>query len=279
MRRSSWLAAMLFVSVAQAQGLPREERVPGGIAVLPLGVSATAPRANFEDRRVMVVPCPEGWCAVIGLSLGLDAGDYALTVTREKDSHALAFNVRPKDYQVQRLTVTDKKFVEPGAEDLKRIARDQEVLMRAFATWSDSLPTLRFALPVPGPLTAGFGLKRFFNNQARAPHSGIDIAAPEGAAVRAPAPGTVIETGDYFFNGNTVFINHGQGLISMYNHLRAVSVKTGMHVDTGAKIGEVGRTGRVTGAHLHWTVSLNNTRVDPMLLLTPEAQAQLTIRR
>jgi len=281
MRTSGFLlvAAVFVFAPAMAQELPREERVPGGVAVIPLGRYDTAPLAHLDDRRVAVMPCAEQWCAVVGLSLGVSAGDHQLSVRGGGKTSEVRFAVQPKAYPEQRLTLKEKRMVDPDAEDLKRIARDQEVLMRAFATWSDPPPTLRFSLPATGSLTAGFGLKRYFNNQLRAPHSGIDIAASEGSPVVAPAPGTVIETGDYFFNGNTVFLDHGQGLISMYNHLRVIAVKTGARVQRGEKIGEIGRTGRVTGAHLHWTVSLNNARVDPMLFLTADALASLTKRR
>jgi murein DD-endopeptidase MepM/ murein hydrolase activator NlpD len=112
-----------------------------------------------------------------------------------------------------------------------------------------------------------FGLRRYFNDQPRQPHSGIDIAGPVGTPVTAPFAGIVANTGDYFFNGKTVFIDHGQGLISMFNHLSRITVKSGARVAAGEKIGEIGMTGRVTGPHLHWTVSLNNSRVDPMLFL------------
>ncbi|HKQ30579.1 MAG TPA: peptidoglycan DD-metalloendopeptidase family protein [Burkholderiales bacterium] len=272
------LLAMLGATPALAQELPREERVPGGVAVVPLGKFDTAPVTHFDNRRVTVTPCAEQWCAVVGLSLGLAAGEHTVSVQNGAKGD-VRFNVQPKEYPTQRLTIKEKRMVEPDAEDLKRIAHDQEVLMRAFASWSDNAPALRFVLPAAGPLTAGFGLKRYFNDQLRAPHSGIDIGAPEGTAVVAPAPGIVIETGNYFFNGNTVFLDHGQGLISMYNHLRVIAVKAGARVQTGEKLGEVGRTGRVTGAHLHWTVSLNNARVDPMLFLTADALKSLAKKR
>jgi murein DD-endopeptidase MepM/ murein hydrolase activator NlpD len=273
------LAVALVAAPVPALELPREERVPGGIAVVPLGKYDTAPLARFSDRRVTVIPCAGQWCAVVGLSLGLEPGEHSVSIQEGTKTGDVRFTVQPKEYEVQRLTLKDKRMVEPGTEDLKRIARDQEVLMRAFATWTDAPPVLHFALPVAGPLTGRFGVKRYFNDQLRAPHSGIDIGAPEGTAVVAPAPGVVVETGNYFFNGNTVFLDHGQGLISMYNHLRVIAVKPGVRVQRGEKIGEVGRTGRVTGAHLHWTVSLNNARVDPMLFLTADALTALAKRR
>lgn len=274
---SRFFATLLATAAgAHAQELPRPNPVPGGIAIIALGNASTTPYASFDNRRVMVVPCADGWCAVIGLGLGVTAGEHVLTVRREGAQSQVRFTVRPMKYEVQHVAIKEQRFVEPGAQDLKRIALDQEAITRAFTTWTDTTPTLRLALPASGRLSGGFGVQRYFNGQARAPHSGLDIAAPEGAPIRAPAPGTVIETGNYFFNGNTVFLDHGQGLITMFNHLRTISVRLGIHVQTGDKIGEVGRSGRVTGAHLHWSVSLNNSRVDPSLLLTPEALESLS---
>jgi murein DD-endopeptidase MepM/ murein hydrolase activator NlpD len=257
--------------------LPQPLAVPGGIAIVPLSPDdGPIPRAYFESQRVMVVRHNHQWQAVVGLPLSLAPGNHALRALRS-DAMPLtySFSVQPKQYAAQHLTLQNKRMVNPTAEDLKRIDRDQVEIGQAFAAWTETdTPPLAFALPAAGRLSSGFGLRRYFNGEGRQPHSGLDIAAPQGTAITAPAAGTVIATGNYFFNGNTVFLDHGQGLITMYNHLHRISVKPGRRVRQGEIIGEVGMTGRVTGAHLHWSVSLNNTRVDPMLFLNESELAR-----
>ncbi|WP_019683202.1 M23 family metallopeptidase, partial [Pseudomonas aeruginosa] len=121
--------------------------------------------------------------------------------------------------------------------------------------------------PVDGPLSSPFGLRRFFNGEERNPHSGLDFAVPAGTPIKAPAAGKVILIGDYFFNGKTVFVDHGQGFISMFCHLSKIDVKLGQQVPRGGVLGKVGATGRATGPHMHWNVSLNDARVDPAIFI------------
>ena len=266
-----WVLLTLMIgAVAHAQELPHANPVPGGIAILPLVPDTEpAPVVHFADQRVMVIPRDGRWQAVVGLPLTLAPGPQTVTARDSQGkTREYPFAVQSKEYAVQRLTLKNKRMVEPTEEDLARITREQAIIQQAFAAWTDeALPSLRFLLPVHGPVSSVFGLRRFFNNEPRQPHSGIDIAAPVGAPVVAPLAGTVIQTGEYFFNGKTVFLDHGQGLISMFNHLSRMAVERGARVSQGQKIGEVGMSGRVTGPHLHWTVSLNNSRVDPVLFL------------
>jgi len=267
---TSSLAVPAVPASAVSYGLPLMAPVPGGVAVVCVGrANDPAPRVDFDGERVLVARVGDRWQAVVGLPLALKPGAHELSVREGAlNPHAIRFDVAGHDYETQYLTIADQRMVEPEHEDLVRIARERQSLTRAFLTWSDPAPeTFTFDLPAQGRLSSDFGLRRFYNNEPRQPHSGLDIAAPEGTPIAAPAAGTVIEIGNFFFNGRSVILDHGQGLISMYNHLSRIDVAKGARVARGERLGSVGRTGRVTGPHLHWSVSLNNTRVDPALFL------------
>lgn len=249
--------------------------VPGGIAVITLPADADPATARYGDRKVLVTRNEGDYLAVIGLPLGTKPGRHFLTVTdKQGKTRNLGFQVADKAYEEQHITITDKRKVNPEKQDMVRITRETKQINSALSHWSAQEDVVvTFRKPVEGPTSSPFGLRRFFNEQARSPHSGLDIAAPEGAAIHAPAPGTVLTTGEFFFNGNTVLLDHGQGLVTMYCHMSRIDVTPGQTVDTGETLGAVGMTGRVTGPHLHWGVSLNDARIDPLLLLPEEIQA------
>jgi murein DD-endopeptidase MepM/ murein hydrolase activator NlpD len=148
------------------------------------------------------------------------------------------------------------------------VAGERVRIERALTSFSEPPPeSLHLPQPVPGPRSSSFGMRRIFNGESRNPHSGMDIAAPAGSPVVVPIAGTVVDTGDYFFNGNAVFVDHGRGLVSMYCHLSAIDVKPGQRLAAGTRLGAVGMTGRATGPHLHWGLSLNRVWVDPELFV------------
>lgn len=264
-----WLLLPLSVNA-----LPRAESVPGGIAILPLApATATAPSARYNNQPVLIRQRQQRWEAVVGIPLSAEPGSHRLQLN---DGSQLTFQVRDKRYEAQYITLQNKRQVNPNPLDLERIRGEQSRSRRAFGHWSEpaSVDT-QFQLPVVGPISGSFGKRRFFNNQPRRPHSGLDIAAATGTPVVAPAAGRVVEHGNYFFNGNTVFVDHGRGLVSMFCHLDSYQVEVGDWLEAGQPFAEVGATGRVTGPHLHWSVSLNNARVDPSRFLSDELLAQL----
>lgn len=249
--------------------LPAHQPVPGGVAVVPLGDGAERPEAWYGKHRVMVVRGEGEWLAVAGIPLSAKPGRHRVRVRDAGGTeHTRLFTVRDKQYATQHITLENKRMVTPNAQDLKRIGRDRRAINAALAEWSRPQEMeLEFDAPVMGRFSSSFGLRRFFNDRPRKPHSGMDIAAAKGTKVQAPARGRVVATGDYFFNGNTVFLDHGRGLITMYCHLDSIAVEPGEVVERGQPLGTVGMTGRVTGPHLHWSVSLNRTMVDPALFL------------
>ena len=263
--------AAFVVSGAFAIELPQARVVPGGVAVLALGAAPSAPKVSYNDVPVLVVGDAAQWHAVVGIPLSAKPGAAAAMVERPGGASArrVSFTIAPVQYAEQRLKVAPGK-VDLAPDDLARYERERVHLAAVTATHSETPPaTLRFLQPTAGPRSSSFGLRRFFNNQARNPHSGMDIAAPTGTPVVAPAAGRVIDTGDYFFNGHTVWLDHGGGLLTMYCHLETIAVKPGDVVAPGDRIATVGATGRVTGPHLHWSVSLNRVMVDPGLFLAP----------
>lgn len=246
---------------------PDELPVPGGVAIVGIGKTGSErPSASFNGKPVMVLQQDDRYVAVVGIPLSIKPGEASITVNGGE--RKVGFTVRDREYEEQYITLKNERMVNPYKDDLERIQRERIRQDKSLESFSPvATPATRFILPVTGPQSSAFGLRRFFNDEPRNPHSGIDLVAPEGTPIKAPARGIVLDTGEFFFNGNTVFLDHGQGLVTMYCHMSDIDVEAGDVVEQGESIGKVGATGRVTAAHLHWGVSLNDARVDPYLFL------------
>ena len=257
-------------AVAQAPGVdlwPRPAAVPGGVARIDLGPAAVRPAAWSDEVPLLVVGDVIAWTALVGIPLSATPGGARIRVRDGETERELPYTITPKRYTEQHLKVSPRT-VDLSPEDLARHERERTHQQRVIATLSaPPAGELRMRTPTAGRRSSSFGLRRFFNGQPRNPHSGMDIAAPTGTPVVAPLPSTVIDVGDYFFNGRTVWLDHGGGLLSMMCHLSRIDVREGERLATGDRLGAVGATGRVTGPHLHWTVSLNRASVDPALFL------------
>ena len=248
-----------------------DARVPGGVAVLGLGDGAAAPQVTYLDRPVLVVrEAGKQWIAVVGIPLTVKPGQEQVQVKDGGGTRQVAFTVGAKDYVAQHITLKNRRQVDPNPDDLKRIERELAEQVEAYRGFRAGVTPSNLILDRPvdgGRLSSPFGLRRFFNGQERNPHSGLDFAVPAGTPIKAPAAGVVVLVGDYFFNGKTVFLDHGQGFVSMFCHMSAISVKVGDEVPRGGVVGKVGATGRATGPHLHWNVSLNDARIDPAIFI------------
>ena len=259
----SLLSLMLTVfSVVQGDAVQLEYPQEAGLSGIEV---------QWRNRTVPLVRVGESWVTIIGADLDLRAGDYPANVTLQfsdgrREERPEVVRVTSKAFPITRLTV-EPRFVELSPEDLARSRRESRRLGDVFARitpeihWKEA-----FEVPIPDAVGSNFGHRRIFNDQPRNPHSGADISAMAGTPIRSSNRGMVVETGDYFFNGNTVIVDHGVGIYSVYLHLSRIDVEPGQFVEKGDVLGLVGATGRVTGPHLHWGFRVQNARVDPFSL-------------
>lgn len=269
---SQFAAVLCFALVLQlacsttSYAAPEHSPWPGGVAIVDIGsTDKPPPEVTLQNKAVMVMASDARWYAVVGIPL--DTEGELLTIRVAGDD--VAIDLLEREYREQRLTVKNQSYVTPGQQQLERIGAERKIIDAALTRFrvvaSDGI---ELAAPVNGPRSSSFGLRRFFNEQPRAPHKGMDIAAPEGEPIIAPRQGVVSASGDFFFNGNTVIVDHGQGFVTMYCHLSEIAVENGQTLSAGELLGKVGATGRVTGPHLHFGTYLNGTAVDPAILLT-----------
>lgn len=271
------LFLILFLTLPTlSHALPEKALVPGGIALLAMPDYQQGTVVTFNNEPVAIFPYKKMWVAMAGIPLNAKAGDYEFSI---KHHTGITLNskitVVAKKYAEQHLTIKNKRKVNPNAEDMKRIGKERIRKNKAKTLRSEMTPKVDFIWPAEGHISSIFGLRRFFNEQERSPHNGLDIAATTGTPIKATADGIVIDAGDFFFSGNMVFLDHGQGIISLYAHMDSISVKAGEIIKQGQAIGTVGSTGRATGPHLHFAVFANKTLIDPIYML-PKRSPQIS---
>lgn len=262
--------------------LPKHKAVPGGVAILPLEVKCfETPVVFFNGNRVLVTKYHDDnektliWVAVVGIPVTIKPGIQKISVHAEelkqnkfKINFEKSFLVSAIKYNQETLKIDPRLVTPASTQEQIRAAKEIAAIKTAYRHWSGQIPNLKMLKPIENSKkSSGFGLKRVINGKNKGYHSGLDLAAPIGTPIYAPSSGQVILTGNFFYSGNTIFIDHGQGLISSYFHLNSVNLNEGDLVDTRTIIGTVGATGRVTGPHLHWSISLNDARVNPELFL------------
>ena len=262
------LIILLLGTSNTAFAFPKHNPIPGGICILNLAPANTAkPQLKYQSKNIAVVRHQQQWKAVIGIALDAKIGSHSITIQQPTFSSTKTCQIKAKKYRSQHIKLKNKSQVNPQGQKLQRILREMKLKKQLKRTFSPREPQLDFIKPIKGRDNGRFGLKRFFNGQARNPHSGMDIAAPIGRTIKASAAGQVLYTGNLFFSGNVVIIDHGQGVLSLYAHMSKILVKKGQQLPQKHIIGKVGKTGRATGPHLHWSVYLNGTAVNPALFL------------
>jgi murein DD-endopeptidase MepM/ murein hydrolase activator NlpD len=249
--------------------------------VLRLTMTTAAPMAALTIQAFDTTFTPfrlddRTWQVLIGVDLDVPPGRHIVSIAGTDATQTFTTTrtlvVTTRTFPTRRLTV-EPKYVEPPPDVTARIAAEARRLNGIWASRSlDRLWSGAFVVPVPDRANSAFGSRSVFNGQPRSPHGGADFASPSGRLVRAPNGGRVVLAEELYFTGQSVVVDHGLGLVSLFAHLSSIAVQPGTVLSAGDTIGRVGATGRVTGPHLHWTVRLAGTRVDPLSLVDVTAQ-------
>jgi murein DD-endopeptidase MepM/ murein hydrolase activator NlpD len=254
--------------------LEYRELVPGEIIKVAVknAPDIRSAQIKFLNKKYDTAKKGDDLLCLIGLDLGIETQDYPLRVYLYKQDGSVeikekSISVKDKQFPVKKLWVKEE-FVTPPQSVLERIRRESELTRAIYDIYSPEWRAQgKFILPVEGNIFPNFGERRFFNNKPRSQHSGIDIASPKGTPVKASNSGRVVLATHLYFSGKTVVIDHGLGVFSIYCHFSEINVSSGDEVEKGEVIGKIGSTGRVTGPHLHWSIKIRGSRVDPNALL------------
>tara|TARA_B100000953_G_scaffold12546_1_gene11139 strand:- start:374 stop:1201 length:828 start_codon:yes stop_codon:yes gene_type:complete len=246
---------------------PKNSPFPGGVINYPLNYSSfTEPKVRInKEVPYFCQKNKDEWRIIHPISLFENQNSIDIFLNKKLIDK---ITLERKEYRESKIFLQNKEMISPPPESLKRIKSESSLIKDALKVNSlIKQPSLKMVLPCEGVISSEFGVKRFINNQPRNRHVGLDIAAREGTKVKAALKGKVILTGEFYFAGKVIFIDHGKGLISSYSHLNSVNVKKGQMVNKNKTIGLVGKTGRVTGAHLHWQTFIKGIPVNPELFL------------
>jgi len=271
-----WLLSGAHFAWPAEQFLEREpvEVFQGEIVELKLpGTDLTPMEVQLGKNKIGFYPGKDqNYTALIGIDVETKPGIVKMVIegaTKVGNIRGIQIPIRvkTKSFQQESFSVAPQ-FDDLGPDQLERIRQDQQQLDRIFATFTPERMWERpFIAPVSSDITSPFGYRRIINGTPRAPHTGVDLRAPLGTPVLAANHGRVALTGDFFFSGKSVVLDHGGGLYTMYFHLSELRVDAGAEVHRGDVIGLSGMTGRVTGPHLHWGARVNSARVDPFQLI------------
>lgn len=249
----------------------------GGVAVVEVGVFDEQPKVFYKAKEVKVIEKDGVYSAVIGIGLKEKVGKkHIVAVTHDKKLD-FYFQVKPKSYKKEFIKLKTNKRVTLSKKNLTRFHTEKAKAKKLLGSFNKTLSSdLNFTTPTHGRISSVFGKRRYFNKKPKAPHSGIDIAAKRGTAILAAESGIVAIQEEFFFNGNTIYIDHGEGVITIYCHMSKFESHLGDYVHKGDVIGYVGTTGRSTGPHLHFGVVLNSNAVNPAIFIDDYAGASVS---
>lgn len=259
----------LSVFSTDFNSLIAENSVNGGVKIIDFKTNLANPQAYFLKQKVLVNKIKNGhFQAIIGIPISLKSGIYSLKI-QDFSTKIITFEVKTSNYKKQYITLTGKKkkFINLSKEHINRVLKEKSIINRAKQIYSQKLLITSFSKPSDGIITSVFGSQRFFNNKPKRPHSGMDFANKLGSKISPIASGKVILIGDFYFNGKSILLDHGKGLMSFYIHLNKILVQTGDMVNINDKIATMGSSGRTTGVNLHLSTYLNKVAINPNIFL------------
>lgn len=239
---------------------------PGDIVIVTVKGVEGPVEGKFGDKKIHFNPAEESFIAVFGVDLYTEPGTYDLDISARDKVLSRTVTIGKKKFRVQKLTLPED-MVELSPENEARVEQEQKKIAAIWPNETGRIWDGNFINPREGEIVTGFGVQRIINNIPKNSHSGVDVAADEGEEVHAPNNGVVVLIDNQFFSGNSIILDHGQGIYTMFFHLSKILISQGQQVKRGEVIGLVGSTGRSTGAHLHWGVRMQGARVDPLELI------------
>ena len=241
--------------------------IQGGIHLHEINKTEYTDGYKLDNKRLLTIKRNNKFYLIYGIPYKTPIGPVNLNITSLISKKGIKFTIKEKVFHRQDISVS-KKYTEPSKKDLQRIIKEKDIISEYRTAWSSKDPDINFIYPVEGTITGIFGTQRYYNGKKGRYHNGIDIAGPINEPIVAPSSGKVLLTGDYFYNGKFVYIDHGKGLLSIFIHLNEINTTQGKFIKKGDVIGKIGTSGRSTGPHVHWSVMLNQNYIDPMIFLT-----------
>jgi len=259
------IATLTFNHVL-ANDINQEFSYPGGVYVKEINFDEFKNGFYYLDIKVPTLKKNENYYLLFGIPRDIDIKTKNIILKNGGDDYILSLTLKTKSFDKQYINVSEK-FTNPSDTVIERIIKEKNILDSVRNKWISNNIDTDFILPVIGRISGVFGTDRFYNNKRGNYHNGVDFAASIGTNIVAPSSGVVLLTGDFFYNGKFVYMDHGMNLKSIFIHMDSVNVKKGDYINKGDVIGHVGNTGKSTGPHLHWSVTLNSIYVDPMIFI------------
>ena len=261
----SRLLIISFLIILSGNAYSARDFSPGDVVFISLDESESLMDFYYKGNLITKVLKNDRPYLLFGIPYYTKKGENQFIFENKKIIKKMTFNILKKKYPIQRIEI--KKFKVKTKDEYKRIAKERSQIIQAKKEMYDKFPDYKFIIPAQGPTSGTYGTVRYYNGKKGNYHNGYDIAADLGTPIYAPSSGIVMLTGNYYYNGKFIMVNHGNNLISMFLHLDDIAVKKDDIIEKGQFIGNIGTTGLSTGPHLHWSVILNNSYIDPLNLI------------